>query len=74
MGEGNCRVRSRGSTCRLKIVRDLQGFRDSLRVFPGAETGILYVNLIVRPDAGVEADLSPLAIGAFYDQRKEFLG
>jgi hypothetical protein len=52
----------------------LQGFCNGSAVFPGAETGILYVNLIVCPDAGFEADLSPPAIGVFCDQRKEFLG
>jgi hypothetical protein len=72
--EGNFEARFKDSMRRLEIVRALQGFRDSLRVFPGTETGILYVNLIVCPDAGAEDDLSPPAIGAFYDQRKEFLG
>jgi hypothetical protein len=59
---------------RFHFVRNLQGFCNGSAVFPGAETGILYVNLIVCPDAGFEADLSPPAIGVFCDQRKEFLG
>jgi hypothetical protein len=55
-------------------VRDLQVFPVLSAVFPGAETGILYVNLIECPDAGFEAIFRPPAIGALYDGRKEFFG
>ena len=58
----------------LHLVRDLQGFRAQRCFFPGAETGILYVNLIDCPDAGSEAESRPPAIGVFCDQRKDFLG
>ncbi|MGH2980853.1 MAG: hypothetical protein ACRDKV_02265, partial [Solirubrobacterales bacterium] len=74
VGEGISRPLGPKLSPRLFLVRDLQGFPYTSVVFPGAETGILYVNLFIRPDAGFEVDLRPPALGAFCDQRKEFLG